>query len=820
MSEKRFFNKNTKVILTLVLLLITVIGATYAYFVAQKGSGASAEINVEAGTTDSLTFNNEDNEILINANQDNFGSNDQSLTDTAQVSAHLIANNNTFLAHETYNIFLVVENNDLEYTNGNNPELLFKIIDPTGKEYITTIDGLKHYENITDKDGQIYQGYDITTSTNQVYKIVSDYEITATEEDGNQAWQVEVSLINLGNDQNANTGKTFQGSVYITSEKDLKLTEVNTLSTELNEDSLTATIAATNGTNKIKNYYFALEKTDELPSEFKTSSIANALAQDYSLETEASHVFNEEIMANQNYKIYAYAVDELGYYSNIYETVVTAKDGVIPTVENVSVTQDYQSITLNFANQDGLSYREKIDNGDWTEFQSEATHTFANLNLNSYHKIEVQVKNSDELVSNVKSLFASTLTYESPKINSIDLSDYTFYGVTAKANVEAGSEEISQVEFMSSQDNKWYQGTKNEDGTYSYTFVNLSPEVEYTITAKATSVGLQGTSFETVKATTLADSREVQNLKDFIVAKAGESVGSDGETLAIHSSLTNSAEDGSYRYSGNNPNNFVCFGAGSEKYNSGLETSCPDTNLYRIIGVFGNQVKLIKSEYINKDELGLGDKEYGESDNPINIGVLYKSLARVNNKENIHSFYWSGTLLNASNVWAESDLFKALNNADSTHYLGNLGAHWAKKIALTNWHAGGVEDVNHNPKEMYDLEVASATVSAKVGLMYASDYGYAASSASWGKSLSTLYDDITNRHNNWLYNGVSEWTITPRTTSLEHSAFNVDADGKVLAFLVNVDSRAVRPAFYLDNEVKVIVDNTLGSSSSPFRIQV
>ena len=48
--------------------------------------------------------------------------------------------------------------------------------------------------------------------------------------------------------------------------------------------------------------------------------------------------------------------------------------------------------------------------------------------------------------------------------------------------------------------------------------------------------------------------------------------------------LANSAGDNSYRYAGANPNNYVCFGS--------TANTCPSKNLYRIIGVFGDQVKL------------------------------------------------------------------------------------------------------------------------------------------------------------------------------------------------------------------------------------
>ena len=63
-------------------------------------------------------------------------------------------------------------------------------------------------------------------------------------------------------------------------------------------------------------------------------------------------------------------------------------------------------------------------------------------------------------------------------------------------------------------------------------------------------------------------------------------------------SLSNGAGDNSYRYAGasESVNNFVCFGS--------TESPCPTDNLYRIIGVFGNNVKLIKYDYATSALLG------------------------------------------------------------------------------------------------------------------------------------------------------------------------------------------------------------------------
>ena len=80
------------------------------------------------------------------------------------------------------------------------------------------------------------------------------------------------------------------------------------------------------------------------------------------------------------------------------------------------------------------------------------------------------------------------------------------------------------------------------------------------------------------------------------------------------STLPNGAEDNSYRFAGSNEsvNNFVCFGTD--------DSVCPYDNLYRIIGVFNNQVKLIKWDFANSNLLGAVDNynaKYGFDIRPV-----------------------------------------------------------------------------------------------------------------------------------------------------------------------------------------------------------
>ena len=240
----------------------------------------------------------------------------------------------------------------------------------------------------------------------------------------------------------------------------------------------------------------------------------------------------------------------------------------------------------------------------------------------------------------------------------------------------------------------------------------------------------------------------------------------DGENgLYYHTSnLANSAADNSYRYAGANPNNYVCFG-------SDVET-CPEDNLYRIIGVFGSEVKLIKAT------------SYG-------------------------SYQWdSGN----SNTWSTSDI----KNTLKTTYYNALSSTWQNKIATHTWKVGGMAwSATNTAKQYYDVEVGSSsrstTNSAKIGLMYASDYGYAASNNYWEIALLS-YNSASS--SNWLYLGLDEWTITPFSSN-RRNVFLVSYDGRLNTRLVSLGCSA-RPVFYLNSNVTYVSGD--GTQSNPFRI--
>ena len=196
--------------LGVITLIVVVVGATYAYFIAQGGGLVNTNVNVQSSTTDNLSFQ-VGSAINITASEENFAQNMGNKTGSTFARATLTANNATNNATRNYYVYLDITSNDFEYTTGDNQgEILLKITDPDGAE-VTTLGSLERKTSGTDAN-QV-TGFDITTSTGLI-TIADNYEIVSTGTE-TQEWQVEVMFVNLASDQNANTGKTFAATLII-----------------------------------------------------------------------------------------------------------------------------------------------------------------------------------------------------------------------------------------------------------------------------------------------------------------------------------------------------------------------------------------------------------------------------------------------------------------------------------------------------------------------------------------------------------------------------------------------------------------------------
>ena len=246
----------------------------------------------------------------------------------------------------------------------------------------------------------------------------------------------------------------------------------------------------------------------------------------------------------------------------------------------------------------------------------------------------------------------------------------------------------------------------------------------------------------------------------------------------------------------NRVNNFVCFGS--------TTNPCPTDNLYRIIGVIDGKVKLIKYDYATSALLGT-DGDYTSSSTP--NSTYYKGSLT-----SIDTYYWN--TVTGNNTWSESNLNKINLN---TNFINNIGSTWANKIATTTWKVGGnTFDNIHNQiaSVAYQNEIVApaenTTYGTKIGLMYVSDYGFAASPSAWSTRLGNYYE----RTNNWMYMGYVEWTISRRSDS-SYFAFKVSNSVFVNNDHVS-DFYGVRPVFNLVPTVTYVSGS--GTQSDPIRI--
>lgn len=250
-----------------------------------------------------------------------------------------------------------------------------------------------------------------------------------------------------------------------------------------------------------------------------------------------------------------------------------------------------------------------------------------------------------------------------------------------------------------------------------------------------------------------------------------------------------------YRYIGRNPDNYVIF----------------NNELWRIIGTFSSNT-------------------HGKS----------QKLTKIIKAESIGSFVWNK---NSSNNWKDSTLYTLLNNyyyngtdATNTNYcwfsanvkgncdfrINGLNATSRSMIETVNWKVGGSSDNGVTAATSYNNERSgSGYVTAPVGLMYLSDYGYATDSGcDVGKEL-WFYTEHTSPLKctyNWLINYV-EWTLN-KITSTSNIVAYVNDEGDISPSNGNGDrdivstSKNVRPVVYLKNNVIVLSGD--GSDSNPY----
>ena len=561
-----------------------------------------------------------------------------------------------------------------------------------------------------------------------------------------------------------------------------KVPVISNVTTSSTTNSITINVEASNGDGTITKYMYSRDN-----------------GSNWSESTSNSYTF-DNLTSNTTFYVQVKAIDNNGRESAVSNATIKTQylNPIVNSISTSNITQNSITLTINAtAGSNSIAtYYYSNDNGASYVSSSSNTYTFNNLTPGTTYNFRVYVVDSGGIKSNEATTSATT-SYTNPVVNSVTATNVTNDSITVSVSASGGTNAIQTYYYSIN------NGSYKSSNSNTHTFSGLSAGQSYSIRVYVTDTTGVESNVYTINAETenqpltLAEAcSNGDNLASCITSYYNAS-GSDITKIYYHnSSLANGAGDNSYRYAGasDEVNNYVCFGS--------TASPCPSDNLYRIIGVFGNQVKLIKADYTITTMTGSGGDYYGA----YSLSTFYYKGSM--STSNIASYYWNYSN-SSTNTWSESRL--NTTNLNSS-YLSYIGSTWSNKIATTTWYVGGHSTINATPATFQDAESTGTTYSAKIGLMYVSDYGFAASPSYWTTNMSS-YSNA--RNNNWMYMGLYEWTIS-RYSSNSSNAYRVYDSGGLARGNVYNDDYAVRPVFYLTSSITY--NRGSGTTADPVRI--
>ena len=245
--------------------------------------------------------------------------------------------------------------------------------------------------------------------------------------------------------------------------------------------------------------------------------------------------------------------------------------------------------------------------------------------------------------------------------------------------------------------------------------------------------------------------------------------------------------------------------------------------LYRIIGVFGDKIKLIRNEVIGAYSWDNKDTSTGAADNYGKNDWTDARLMKLLNP-GYESETTGGSLYYNS---GSGSCYSGENNATKTCDFTSIGLSESvkSKIAEVTWNLGGWNSTSVYSDTIYEKERGTTVYSGrpttwtgKIALPYPSDYGYAADLGSCTVQLGS-YDNSTCTSANWMKTIFTNhtWLLTPGSSSSD-TAWRVDSSGIVNYSYGTCDASGVAPVFYLGSEQ--VIESGTGTNSDPYRLSV
>ena len=284
-------------------------------------------------------------------------------------------------------------------------------------------------------------------------------------------------------------------------------------------------------------------------------------------------------------------------------------------------------------------------------------------------------------------------------------------------------------------------------------------------------------------------------------------------------------EDQNIRYYGSNPNNYVSF----------------NNELWRIIGVFGNNVKLIRSEKI-------GNLSWDSSEESINGGYGVNEWSQSDLKNYLNTMYYDGTTVTCFGGWKNTPTPCPTGTIDETskslidYHTWNTGAIDVTDTTIVNQETGALNTVpfykaergSVNGKICNGGDYCNDTVTRKtewpgyVGLPYVTDWAYASSESDCETNMNAGDIDFDNgifnmtcKKNNWMHHGTTTdiedatWVLSPfASPGYASGVWVVLGVGGVGDGNDATNPLSVFPTIYLKSNI--LIESGTGTSSNPY----
>ena len=285
-----------------------------------------------------------------------------------------------------------------------------------------------------------------------------------------------------------------------------------------------------------------------------------------------------------------------------------------------------------------------------------------------------------------------------------------------------------------------------------------------------------------------------------------------------------------YRYYGPSPNNYICLDMEGG-------STCPDKHLYRIIGSIyeekenTNRIKVIKATPLTDGTTSKFSWDYKSDGTYDNI---WATITSGNYSNSLTSGSQLMKLLN-SGLWWNGTSGSYYNNgitATNVNFTNYKLSDKAKSyITTSRYYLGEYNNSNGvMTNQFYTYERGTTRYDTNrplywdgmVGLMYPSDFGYAAGNTCVTGTAPNNYDGGC-KNKDWLwmttssdYTNYAEWLMSPNSAN-SSGAFVVYSSGYVYYYSSVYDARSVRPVFYLTSTTSIT--SGTGTSSDPYIIQ-